>query len=217
MNKVAPIYSDGAEQSGRRLPSDGSSQFVDTNICGLSPALRVIFSHDLSTGKERATGRYWSTSQVELLVNRYLQLSMEEPGRTIFSVGTQIAREYGWLPASRVWSRLYRLQDQLNIELQQRRLNLKRFQPFAELPLISLVPGSHPWLVEIARPSMTIVWWLSFAEGACPLSPGQLCFYDDDLYRVGRVGCSLFSVSALSPTVQVGQVGDQKGVSYAAL
>jgi hypothetical protein len=234
MNKIAPVYPtgsghyalhspDGAELrpgqllkillAGRRLPGEirwSSSgdyvQFADQSVCGLHPAMRVVVPAELVHHQQpsRKTYERWTVSRLSLLVERALQLALAEPGRSWFSVGTQIAQEYGWESAI-TRTRLYRLRSKL-----ERRLAASKEQ---QLP-ITLVPGDYPWIVEVCRPQITIIWWLDFAPGSCPLTPGQLCFYNGDLYRVGRTGGSLFSVIQLSSTVRAALLGMQQGDSH---
>lgn len=229
MNKSAPVYPngqghyalhcpDGAELqpgqllkillAGRKLPGEvrwsnngDYVQFADQSICGLYPSMRVVVPPELPTRQqrpERKAYESWTVSRRMLLVDRALQLTLEIPGRSWFSIGTQIAQENSW-DCVGTRTRLYRLRDEL-----ERRLAASKQQ----LP-ITLVPGDYPWIIEIWRSQVTFLWWLDFATGFCPLSPGQLCFYNGDLYRVGRVGGSLFSVVKLSPTVQAALVGIQ--------
>lgn len=231
MNNIAPVYPneqghyalhspDGVELrpgqllkillAGRKLPGEirwSSSgdyiQFADQSVCGLHPAMRVVVPPELACRqRDRKAYERWTVSRLSLLIERALQLALAEPGRNWFSVGAQIAQEYGWDSAI-TRTRLYRLRGELE----------RRLAEIQRLP-ITLFPGSYAWIVEVWRPQITIIWWLDFAPGSCPLTPGQLCFYNGDLYRVGRTGGSLFSVIQLSSTVRAALLGMQQGDSH---
>lgn len=215
--------------AGQQLPglvrwsSNGDYiQFADETFCGLHPAMRVVTPPARELKARRRRGHYrprtfWTIERQRHLSERYLQLALDNPQRTLHSIGCQIAEETGGDRAL-VCAKLYQLRPQLSEEL-RRRQQLRDLQcwQLIDLPPVRLLPGRTLWVVR--QPTETTTWFLDYPHGACPLAPGQLCCYERVLYRAGLVGSSHFSVVQVLPSIQGFQeyLQIQEGAAYAAV
>lgn len=211
--------------AGRRLPGQvhwspngDYIQFDDETFCGLYPAMCVV-PPLVDKPKGRLRGPYrprntWTADRQQHLVDRYLQLALEDPQRRLHSIGCQIAEETG-RDRTLVCAKLYQLRSSLAEDLRRRQQLHNRQRLINQLPaLVHLQPGGILWIVR--QPTKTTAWNLDYPHGMCPVAPGQLCLYEHTLYRTSLVGSSHFSVVNVSPSLLYAQdlLPVREGVSH---
>ena len=201
-------------------PNGDYIQFDDDTFCGLYPAMRVVTpsSPEPEARRPRRHYRPWTIGRQQHLSERYLQLALHDPQRNLHSIGCQIAEETGG-DRVLVCAKLYQLRSGLSEELRRRqqfRDQQHVQQPWQILsqPPIRLLPGRTLWIVR--QQIETMAWFLDYPHGACPLAPGQLCFYDRAVYRTTLVGSSHFSVINVPLSIQCVQdlLQVQEGVAH---
>jgi hypothetical protein len=191
-------------------PNGDYIRFDDETLCGLHPAMCVVAPPARDLKARRRRGHYrprtpWTIDRQQHLSERYLQLVLDDPQRSLHSIGCQIAEETGG-DRVLVCAKLYQLRASLTGELRRRqqlrdqqRIIRQRWQLIDQSP-IRLLPGGTLWIVR--QPTETTTWLLDYPHGACPVVPGQLCLYDRAIYRAGLVGSSHFSIIPVLPSIQ---------------
>jgi hypothetical protein len=179
-------------------------QFSDQSFCGLYPAMQVVTPSTRALEIRRRRGPYrsrgyWTPERQQHLAERYIQLALASPQRSLRAIGCQIAEEISG-DRAQVCAKLYQLRFSLGEELRHRQ-ELRACQAINQ-PLVRLLPGNMLWIVRQA--TEMVAWFLAYPHGACPVAPGQLCLYNRVLYRASLVGFSHFSVVKVSPYTQEG-------------